>query len=669
MNKLLNILNKNHSLVFATGVLFFFLGFEFVVGWPGWVLAGLAVVGLLYPPVLLLVRPAEQKGVRSNYLTGYAIGLFSFLLQFLQRDSLLGDPALLGNSANQFWLDLIRLAAVFGILAAILFISFVELSWRSLNAQAELDVKRVNRSRQSAVQILLIIPLLAGINYIVKEKNYNFDLTRGNVYSLSDISRKVVRGLKRKTEIYAWYPVQGLTITSAYNRKVPENTNAISKEVEIMLEQIRSLNDKYIDLKFMDYRADADIAESMNVSGHGVVVFRAANPDRDAEDAFLKERVTIRTLKGLKTMEEKFIRAILSVNAPKRTVCQSLAEGGRDLSRVSNPASTLTPEGYQGLKNELRNGNFHLKKWSFENGFPNQVAPECDILLYFAPRQEPGAESVEAVRQYLTGGGAVLLVLDGGPKHPRFQELLNDFQVRSEAGPLRTFVRNPKYKQWNPRLIWDTQLDEKHPVAQSLKEQGFGEVLFRSPGFFKIDRQLPKKMGSLKITQVVRTGLRNYVDKNGNQKQEKEELARNHSLVMALEKIPPKNNKSKKKAAGKNKQAPADAADQAKTEDQSQGADGDAMKLALVADSTVFSDTAMRNFAANRVLAGAVFRWLAQGETLLGIRPKMGTVTPVVLTSSRKNLIYFVGLAVLPLTVLGGGLLFVRLRRRRRTGE
>ena len=56
-----------------------------------------------------------------------------------------------------------------------------------------------------AVVVLLIVAIVAAVNYLGVKVHKRFDLTAGKVHSLSDQSVQVARGLKKDLEIKAFF--------------------------------------------------------------------------------------------------------------------------------------------------------------------------------------------------------------------------------------------------------------------------------------------------------------------------------------------------------------------------------------------------------------------------------------------------------------------------------
>ena len=82
---------------------------------------------------------------------------------------------------------------------AVLILVHLALRWESV-ARA-VGGRQLRHGGNSAVLILVVLGILAGVNYVAYRRPLKKDLTKGQRYSLSDQTKKVVGGLKDDVRI------------------------------------------------------------------------------------------------------------------------------------------------------------------------------------------------------------------------------------------------------------------------------------------------------------------------------------------------------------------------------------------------------------------------------------------------------------------------------------
>jgi hypothetical protein len=397
-----------------------------------------------------------------------------------------------------------------------------------------------------------------------------------------------------------------------------------------------------LELKFLDYRTDPEIAASLDVSNNGIVFFRSENLNKSlTASSYLDAKVTVRSIEDLKKMEQKFIRAIVKVNSPEKTIYFSQTHGEFDLvSSADSSDSTLKNETFRRVKEDLRNANITLKQWNLETGYPKKVPDDTDLLAIISPENEFSSVAIRSIKKYLKRGGRLLVSLNGS-KNVTLKKLLNGMQIefKNEVVYSKTTV---------PDLVGDIHYDHDHPVGHSLDEYGFSFMVFQNPGYFEKDFSYKAEYGTLKFTKMIKSGIRNYIDKNNNKKGDSNEIGQNKNLVMILE-----SKVKKQKSEDSEEKEKLDSSSKSNTEKSS-------IKVVLISDSHIFQDPFTANYTGNRIFINSIFRWLTEDVSILGIVPKMGTVTPVSLTSRKRNLMYYVGLIILPLLIMSGGFIYTR---------
>jgi ABC-type uncharacterized transport system involved in gliding motility auxiliary subunit len=120
----------------------------------------------------------------------------------------------------------------------------------------------------SAVTAVVVVGVLVGVNYIAVKKPKTWDLTKERVYTLSDQTQGVLKGLKEDVRVVAFY-----------GSADPE-----FNELNQRLHQYRQVTDK-LKVDFFDYTRHLDKVKEFNVSQSGPrIIVRAGGKESRAKD-------------------------------------------------------------------------------------------------------------------------------------------------------------------------------------------------------------------------------------------------------------------------------------------------------------------------------------------------------------------------------------------------
>jgi ABC-type uncharacterized transport system involved in gliding motility auxiliary subunit len=107
--------------------------------------------------------------------------------------------------------------------------------------------------------VIAVLAGLVALNFILGAVPARVDLTEGNVYTLSDATRKILRQLEVPVKI-RFYATQG-------DENVPVPTRAFASRVEDLLREFRAASNGKIVLEKLNPRPDSDAEDSASVDG------------------------------------------------------------------------------------------------------------------------------------------------------------------------------------------------------------------------------------------------------------------------------------------------------------------------------------------------------------------------------------------------------------------
>lgn len=491
----------------------------------------------------------------------------------------------------------------------------------------------------------LAVGVLA-LNLLGARIHGRLDLTRGNLYTLSSGTEKVLEGLD-----------DVVTIKLVVSEELPP-------EVMLTLRDVRDL--------LADYRRAAD----------GRLRLEELHPDRDTTAASEASGLGIQpiqfnVLRGDEFQVKRGWLGLAVLYADKREVIP-LIDRTDDLEyRLTSMISALTMDrkprlaflsGFGarsvwefGAFREIAQRQYDVRAVDIENDSTATLSPDSfEVAVLAAPQRPLDAAAIGKLRSYLDAGGAALLLVDGtrlSPQMPMSEPVLTGLEPLLEEHGVRVV----------PSLAYDLRSNEQ----VSLGRQGLFNVVTSYPYWpvvLPADREHTLTRGlsalslgwatPLEITDSARVRpLFTTTEFGGRQPQgtlvapdvplnpDPAELA---PQIMAVAVEP--------RAAAANGEA-ADA-----------GAPAAGGRLVVVGDADFLQDRFAQANPQNLAFAANAVDWLAQDDALISIRAKNRTPPPLVFESDfTRGALKWGNLVGVPLLFVAWGT--SRVLRRRRLGS
>src|SRR5262249_55677442 len=252
------------------------------------------------------------------------------------------------------------------------------------------------RVTMTAAGIALAAGILVAVNYLSARHWARGDWTQTKIYSLSDTTKKVVRGLTK--------PVQITVFLGRGNR--------LSAPVTELANRYRNLSSK-IQVEFVDPRREPVRAETLAREfglRDGTVLFRSGDKKKfveqdkmaefDYASAGLGGPTEIKAFKG----EEAFTSAILDVTENKATHVYFTTGHGEP--SVDSPENG---RGFAQAKQLLTRDNVTVAPWQTAKG---GVPADATVVVVAGPKTALLEPEVAEIAAYAKNGGRVLLFAD-----------------------------------------------------------------------------------------------------------------------------------------------------------------------------------------------------------------------------------------------------------------
>jgi gliding motility-associatede transport system auxiliary component len=251
---------------------------------------------------------------------------------------------------------------------AALVLTHLLLRWESI-ARA-IGGRQLRHGSNSALLILVVLGILVGLNYIAFRRPLKKDFTKGQRYSLSDQTTKVVGGLQDDIRIL-------------YFQRAAELAGGDER-----IKQYQALS-PHVKAEFVDPYAKPARAREYDVKGPWpiIVIERGTRRERAASDS-----------------EQDLTNAVVKVTREgQKTVCFVEGEGERDVDDGSDL-------GFTGAREALTKSQYVTKKVVLAR--ERTVPADCSVLVVAGPQADLLPPVAEAVRAYVAAGGKALILAE-----------------------------------------------------------------------------------------------------------------------------------------------------------------------------------------------------------------------------------------------------------------
>jgi ABC-2 type transport system permease protein len=470
--------------------------------------------------------------------------------------------------------------------------------------------------RHGGYATLLIVAALAVViivNVLVDQVPGKLDLTKNKIYSLSEETYKLLDSLKAD-----------VTVTTVGKKGSEDPT------VRTILEKYAA-HGKHVKLQTLDPDLNPGWTKQYDTTGQGlgpgtlvvaagkkfktIGVYDMYNYDTSNYDPTNPNSQP--QLTSL-SVEQRVTSALQYVTADKNVTAY-----------VLNGHGELTL-GTLGMSSAVSNENYEVKELSLLT--QNTVPADANIVLILAPKRDLAAEDADKLRTWLAGGGRMVVLMDViSPVNPmpNLAELLKTYGVEVQGVVVVEGDQN-KVAAQNPLFVVPSL--EYHDIVSPLRTNNYDLVLIGAQAVKTLD--LKKK--SLKIEPLLTSSSKSYG---------KRDIA---------------NAKSVQKEGG---DLPGPFTLAVAITDPAQAAGGQDTKLVVVGNVKFLQSGLPNQVPGNGDFFMNCLGWLKGQKESLTIRPKSVQQMRLSISNLWALLLSGIVVIVLPLLILGSGLV-VWLRRR-----
>jgi ABC-type uncharacterized transport system involved in gliding motility auxiliary subunit len=454
------------------------------------------------------------------------------------------------------------------------------------------DTASARQARFGATALLytiVVIAILVLVNWLTNRYNKTYDTTSNKRFTLSQETVKLVNGLKSDATITYIDKSSGFDTAKG------------------MLDRYRNLSSK-IHVQYVDYQKQPTVARAYGLRFPGTAYVEIGQRREEAK-ALTEEGITGAFLKDLKGV---------------RKVC--FVSGSQEHPLEGSESGSLSQ-----FKTLLERDNYQAQSITLLD--KTEVPKDCNVLIVAGPRVDYTPNEVTALKNYVTGGGRVMFLVDPplnfGREHIAENKGLMDLLASWGVTPDKDLVleQNPMGQLfgYGPEIPLVNQY-ESQPIVSDLKQSFTGFPVARSLQVKNGDKTTTEKLFSTSDRAIAWTKL------ESNEVNPSDPSNKKGPFVLG--------------AAGS----------------YNTGNASNPGRFVVIGSSG-FLTNGMLNFQANRDLALNAVNWLSSDEDLISIRPKAPEDRRLNVNQRQMNTFFYFDLIAIPLLIIVGGVsIFVKRR-------
>jgi len=251
--------------------------------------------------------------------------------------------------------------------------------------------RQMKYGANTTVLVLVVLASLGLVNYLVFRHTKRWDLTKGQRYSLSDQTKKILQGLKE--DVTVWYFQRSTSPEMAAGQDRLKDFQAVSPRIKV---------------EFVDPLQNPGRAQEYDARGPWPVLV--------VERGSKRERVT-------NDSEQDLTNALIKVTRDARkSVCFAEGEGERDIDDTGD-------RGLSAVKAALGKSQYDTQKVLLAR--EGKVPAACTVLVVAGPERDLLPQVVDSVRAWVKQGGKALVLAEPEMKvqTPNLDALLKEWNI------------------------------------------------------------------------------------------------------------------------------------------------------------------------------------------------------------------------------------------------
>lgn len=443
------------------------------------------------------------------------------------------------------------------------------------------DSRRTSALTTGLTYSVVVIAILVIVNFFANRYNKSYDSTSNKQFTLSDQTIKIVKNLQQPLTITYWdQPTKFKTASD-------------------LLDRYKNLSPK-LDVQYMDADKKRTQAIAAGVKTLGTIFVDYGAKHEEAK-SLTEEEVTGAIVRALKGGE--------------RLACFVLGSGEHSIDSAER-------SGYSGAKELLEKNNYKTQTLKMLEKV--EIPKTCTIVVVAGPKHDYIQPEVDALKNYVEGGGHALFMLDPPLKFAKDETDPNDALDGVLAGWGVTVDKD---------LVLDTSgvgqifgLGPEFPLVTSYESHPIVNTMKETPTGFPIARSLDVKNGDhTTVEKLFSTTENSFATTNLSSPEIKQSASdKKGPLVLG--------------AAG------------------TYNGKGDIKGRFVVVGSSNWCSNSFLRFNGNRDLFLNIFNWLSADEDLISIRPKEPEDRRLNMNARQVSMVFYTTVILIPMFIILAGI-------------
>jgi ABC-type uncharacterized transport system involved in gliding motility auxiliary subunit len=440
--------------------------------------------------------------------------------------------------------------------------------------------RRSSALTQGLLYIVIVFAILVMVNFFANRYNKSYDATANKQFTLSDQTVKLAKNLQQPLTITYW------------------DQPTKFKAAQDLLDRYKNLSPK-IDVQYNDADKKRTQAIAAGVKTLGTIFVDYGSKHQEAK-SLTEEEVTGAIVRALKGGE--------------RMACFVLGSGEHSIDSAER-------SGFSGAKDLLEKNNYKTQTLKLLE--KAEIPKDCTIVTVAGPKHDLIQPEVDALKNYVEGGGHAVFMLDPPLKFAQDTVDDNDALLAVLASWGVTVDKD---------LVLDTSgvgqifgLGPEFPLVTSYESHAIVSTMKETPTGFPIARSLQVKSGDhTTVEKLFSTTDNSFATTNLASAEIKESAGdKKGPLVLG--------------AAG------------------TYNGLGDAKGRFVVIGSSNWCSNSFLRFNGNRDLLMNIYNWLSSDEDLISIRPKEPEDRRLNMNKRQVDMVFYSTVILLPLLIILAG--------------
>jgi len=338
-------------------------------------------------------------------------------------------------------------------------------------AQGVFQTRQARYGAYASLYIVILIAVLAIINWLANRYDKSYDTTSNKQYSLSDQTIKIVKGLKQDVTIMYFDRTEGF------------------QSAKDLLERYSALSPK-LSVEYIDGVKKPQIARQYGVRTAGTTIVKTGAKTQEAHSL----------------TEEEVTSALIRV----------LKEGVKDVCFISGAGEPSVDEsdetGYSGAKEILEKNNYKVQTINIVE--KPQIPPTCSVVVDAGAKYDYPQPVVDALKKFVEGGGHAIFMLqppldDGKNKiadNKALMEVLAGWGVTANRDQVIDTSNVGGLYGLGPEVALATKY-ETHPIVRDMRGSAAAFAITRSLTTKSADKTNVEKLVSTSPNSIATTQL------------------------------------------------------------------------------------------------------------------------------------------------------------------